>query len=270
MCHQGFAHVRAFDMSRDPVSSQGAAPAENGARAIAPLAARLRPIAEALAIGLLVGLVDANNTNGVVITIGGYLLAGAVIGFRHAGRACWCWPVLGVTLYLAHVAAIAWGYKPPYVEADYRRAESNLLAVIPAGIGLVAGVCARAGLDASGWFRRQTKPPVRFLPRTTREVLALVASIAVGLACIHRVFFPPTIYAPRYREIRFQAIRPGMTSEQLESALGPPLEKRETGEPGSQIWIYSDQYTPESNYDRRWIFVTSGLVREILNDYWVD
>ncbi len=234
------------------------------------LALGVQPIGEALAMGLLLGIADVNSTTGFGIAIGGYLFAGAVIGIRHARCVCCSWPVLGSSLYLVHVAAIACGYTPPYVEADYRCAEMTLLALIPSGIGLALGAFARVGLALLGWFRREARPAVRLLPRTTREAMVAIASIAVGLTCIHRVFAPPTLYAARYREDRFQAIRAGMTDQQVESALGPPLSKRETGQTGVEIWIYSDQYTPESNYERRWVFVTNGLVSQVVSEYWVD
>ena len=60
-----------------------------------------------------------------------------------------------------------------------------------------------------------------------------------------------------------------MTTDQVESALGSPLEKQPW--PGGQEnWAYSTQYTYTSNYERRWIIFKDGLVQSIASDYWID
>jgi hypothetical protein len=223
-----------------------------------------------LAIGLLLGLADSNYAGERDVTSIAYLIGGALLGLRHAGRACPCWPVLGVSLYAVHVVAIALGRKPPYVEENYRFAEMCLLAFIPSGFGLFVGVVVRVGLDASGLFRRRSGPPVGFLPRTTRGVMITVACIGLGLGCLHRVFFPPTIYAAGYDEARFHAIRPGMAAEQVICALGEPIHKIRWSDGGLENWTYSEGYTYTSDYERRWVLVKNGVVETVVSDYWYD
>lgn len=230
---------------------------------------RPRPALEALAVGLCLGFIDSNlaNTEGFVLF--GYLAAGAILGFRHAGRALACWPPLGVGLYAAHVVAIACGGKPPYVEENYRFAEQTLWVILPSGVGIMAGAGIRVGLSMSGVGRREDGPAIRFLPKTTREIAIAIACLGVSLGCLRQMMFPPTIYAVDYSEAKFNTIRVGMKPEQVLSILGPPLRKQSWSE-GSDTWAYSDQYTYTSNYERRWVVFNQGVVQNIVNDYWYD
>ena len=93
------------------------------------------------------------------------------------------------------MVAIARGVEPPYVEENYRFAEQCLWVIVPSGFGLLFGVVARVFLNSVGCLPRRSGPPIRFLPATTRDVLIVVASVGVGLGCLHRVISPPTIYA---------------------------------------------------------------------------
>jgi SmpA / OmlA family len=229
---------------------------------------RCRPVCEALAIGLILGFADSRYAGDMDYTSPAYLACGAVLGFRYAGRACPCWPVLGVSLYAAHVVAIASGRKPPFVEENYRFAEQCLWVAIPSGLGLMAGVTGRVALTSLGWLRRKSGPPVRILPRSTREVMVVVACSCIGLSYIHRAISPPTVFASGFDEARFSRIRPGMTRDQVASALGPPLKTRIA--PPSELWEYSDQWTHTSNYERRWVIFEDGRVRDVVTDYWID
>jgi hypothetical protein len=228
-----------------------------------------RPAWEAIAVGLLLGFADANHAGNQEFVLPAYFVAGVVLGLRHAGRAFPCWPLLGVSLYAVHVVAIACGRKPPYVEENYRFAEQCLWAIMPSGLGVMAGAGVRVTLAACGEFRRKSGTPVRFLPKTTREIIIAVACIGVGLGCLRQMMFPPTIYAAGYNESQFHAIREGMTTDQVVSALGQPLQKRSSAD-GSETWEYSMQYTYTSNYERRWIMFGRGLVQGVVSDYWYD
>jgi hypothetical protein len=230
---------------------------------------RFRAVWEGLALGLVVGFADTRISEGHAFVFAVYLSVGALLGLRHAGRACPCWPLLGITLYAAHVAAIACGRTPPYVEENYRFAEQGMWVLIPAGFGLLLGVGVRVALAALGKFRRKSGPPVAMLPKSTREVMIVIASIGLGLGCLHRVVFPPTIYAPGYDGARFRAIREGQSADQVLSALGPPLQKS-SWPGGEEMWEYSEQYTYTSNYERRRIYFKNGRVESVTNDYWVD
>jgi hypothetical protein len=228
-----------------------------------------RSIWEASAVGLFLGIADINYAGDPAFVIAAYFAGGVFLGLRHAGKVSPCWLLLGSSLYLVHVVAIACGRKPPYVEENYRLAENCLWVFVPSGFGLIAGVGVRVALAACGLCRRKVGPRVQFLPKTTRDVLITVALISVGMSCIHRVFFPPTIYATGYVEAKFNGIRNGMTTEQVKSLLGDPL-KKDWSEDGSENWQYSTGYTYTSNYERRWIRVKNGVVTTIINDYWYD
>ena len=232
-------------------------------------ASNSRPIWETLAVGLLLGFVDSNLAGNQGFVLPAYFVAAVLLGLRHAGRAISCWPLLGVSLYAVHVVAIACGRKPPYVEENYRFAEQCLWVIIPSGLGIMAGAGFRATLSASGYFRRESGPPVRFFPKSTREVMAAVACISIGLGCLKRMMFPPTIYAAGYNDARFNAIREGMTPDQVASAVGQPL-KKQIGNGSIEIWEYSAQYTYTSNYERRWIVFERGVVQTVVSDYWYD
>jgi hypothetical protein len=95
---------------------------------------------EAAAGGLLIALYDVHSSSGDGTTISGaYLAAGVILGWRHARWAWLCWLPLGTSLYLAHLIAIAAGYKPPFVERDYDTALNTLIVLLPAGFGLLVG-----------------------------------------------------------------------------------------------------------------------------------
>lgn len=142
--------------------------------------------------------------------------------------------------------------------------------LVPSGLGLLVGSGIRVAPSAHGSFRCAVGPPVRLLPRTTRDLMVAVACIGLGLACIHRMMVPQTIYAPGYDERKFRAIREGMTSKQVESALGSPLHKISSSEDGNENWMYSTQYTSTSDYQRRWILMKNGRVERVICDYWED
>jgi hypothetical protein len=78
---------------------------------------------EAIAIGLPLGLIDVHSKQGDWFDAHlAFLLAGLSPGLRHAGRAWQAWGPLGFCYYLIHRLAIAYGYRPPYVEEDARSA----------------------------------------------------------------------------------------------------------------------------------------------------
>jgi hypothetical protein len=219
---------------------------------------------------LVLGIVESNLEDGAPFVELGYFVAGVLLGLRHAGCAMVCWPFLGGSFYAVHVVAIACGRTPPYVEENYRFAEQCLLMIIPTGLAIMIGAGARVALlNFFGWFPRKARPPVRFLPKSTREVIVSVACIGVALGCLKQAMLPPTIYAAGYNEGRFEAIRAGMTTDQVLSKLGSPLRK-DSSEQDYETWVYSTQYTYTSNYERRWVVFKNGLVERLVSDYWID
>src|SRR3954467_4342850 len=82
---------------------------------------------EGALIGLTLGLTDIHSTNGDSFNSDvACLIASLVLGLRHGGRSWQAWSPLGWCFYLVHRAAIACGYRPPYVEADADAAISSL------------------------------------------------------------------------------------------------------------------------------------------------
>jgi hypothetical protein len=106
---------------------------------------RWSALPEGIAVGLVLGLVDihhayAGTPPSVYLT---YLGVAFVLGVRH-GRWAWlAWPPLGVCLYLVHLAAIAHGYKEPYVEANADQAIGCLGVLVPSGLGIGIGAVVR-------------------------------------------------------------------------------------------------------------------------------
>lgn len=238
----------------------------------ARIPAFIRPAVEAMVVGLLIGLVDAFTTNTGDATLIAYLLAGIALGVRHAGRAWSCWPPLGLSLYLVHVAAIACGRRPPYVESDFDAARVTLQFCVPAGLGLGFGTIVRRLLVAFGLFDRTKGPAVRILPRSAKGWLIAVALVGVSLAWLRWVFVDSsTIYSERYDEAKFHTVREGMTASEVEALLGPPIYEGKVYESSSErLWAYSRGTSGTSNYWRRWIFVNDGKVESVVADFWWD
>jgi hypothetical protein len=223
-----------------------------------------------VAVGLLVGLVDANSSNGGGYILGGHLLACVLIGAWAAGWAWVCWLPLGSGVYLVHLVAIARGYKPPFVEESALAARFTLQLLAPAAIGLSFGAAIRCAVSAMGIFRRADGSPVRILPRTMRGILATVAGFALAFGLFTWVFFnASTVYSPRYNESTFHRVPLGATAEVVEMMLGPPLAKWRHSEE-AEFWAYTQGATATSNYWRRWILMENGRVVGVVSDYWWD
>ncbi len=109
-------------------------------------------------IGLSLGLVDVHSSDSDSFSpVFAYLVAGFVLGLRHGGRSWQAWLPLGWCFYLMHRAAIAYGYRPPYVEADAGSALLSLYVLWPAGLGLALGVLVRFAI--SGFVRATRSAP---------------------------------------------------------------------------------------------------------------
>jgi SmpA / OmlA family len=147
-------------------------------------------------------------------------------------------------------------------------------------LGLLA---VSVGLLKITFARFRARSPTGAGGRPTLTVAAtmlLVAWAGVILAVVQwlHVNFA-TVYAPSYREDRFAQVRIGMTRQEVESLLGPPLRKTplpsESWKP-DDCWVYSRP--PGSgllgdNYWRRWIFfgpTKDSRVEAIVNDYYED
>jgi hypothetical protein len=217
-------------------------------------------------VGLALGVIDVHSTNSDWYNPeSAYFIAGIALGLRHAGRAWQAWIPLGGSLYLIHRAAIAYGYSPPYVEADAASALQTLKASWPTGAGLVVGALARFAI--SGLFRliqtsnaptnpgqpdtrnreiaQHTNPAgvssrrlasirARRLPPqpfTVRRLMVIVLLVGIHLAFLRSLlvndpFFGfGTLYSKDYSETRFTKLQVGMSPREVEAIIGPPLCK---------------------------------------------
>jgi hypothetical protein len=83
---------------------------------VAVIRRRLHAAIEGTLIGLSLGLIDVHPRPGDWFdATSAYIIAGFVLGVRHAERAWPAWIPLASCFYLIHRAAIASGYRPPYV-----------------------------------------------------------------------------------------------------------------------------------------------------------
>jgi hypothetical protein len=82
-----------------------------------------------------------------------------------------------------------------------------------------------------------------------------------------------TIYSARYSESRFKTLRAGMSRDEVEAIVGPPLRKVpwDVLTPHErEMWYYSDQHDYTANYWRRWVLFENGKVVDVINDFWLD
>jgi len=181
-----------------------------------------------------------------------------------------CWPPLGLSLYVVHVIAIACGREPPYVESDYDRATSTLGFYYVSGFGLLLGVGLRNLCRTIGWPERRVGPPVRFFPRSGLQWLFLGACLALGAGVHELARGSRTVYSSRYDESRFLRVTVGMSAEEVESLVGPPIFKSKVFNSRDEVWHYSQGKTELDDYWRRWIAMSDGKVSQITCDYWYD
>jgi hypothetical protein len=233
-------------------------------------AGRIRSFTESALIGLMIGLSDTLHGDGNSMTGALYLIASLVLGFRNAGRASLCWPPLGVSLFVAHLVAIHYGAKPPFVEANFRRATVTLGIYPIVGVGLLVGASGRVAFNAIALFRRAAGPPVRFWPRTWPTRLFIVFCIGLGFWSQSLAHGPKTVYAVGFDETKFQQLRIGMSQAEVEAAVGQPLDKVPKLDDVPEMWFYSEGETAVDDYWRRWVMFENGRVSQILCDYWED
>ena len=78
-----------------------------------------------------------------------------------------------------------------------------------------------------------------------------------------------TTYSERYSEGRFNALRVGMTTDEVQAIIGPPLFKaprnQSVGTQTEETWFYSYRPDVTANYWRRSILVQNGKVIDVIN-----
>lgn len=78
------------------------------------------------------------------------------------------------------------------------------------------------------------------------------------------VFHAGTVYSKDYSGWRFGRLRIGMTQQEVEKLMGPPLKKFPwpgTSLDGSvnEMWAYTWQADPIDSYYRRWVFFKNAM-----------
>jgi hypothetical protein len=239
---------------------------------------------EATATGLLLGLIDIHSTSGDWFNSSlAYAVAALALGLRHGRNAWQAWIPLGSSLYLVHLAAIAYGYRPPYVEENASVARACLRGALPVGVALCLGAfirfVIRVGRSSAG--RELVTPHQSAFRRISvlRSMVA-VAVIALHLAFVRFVvrtdpfFGSGTFYSEGYSEARFGSLSVGMTCEEVETIMGPPLRKQPWSQPHEPrkciMWQYSDRDDYTANYWRRWVLFEDARVSEVISDFWFD
>jgi hypothetical protein len=231
----------------------------------------IRAFVAAASVGMLLGAIDANSSQQSNFLDWSYLLACVLIGAWAAGTAWVCWLPLGVGTFLVHLAAIAWGYKQPYVEENALAARTTLMMLFPAGFLLGVGVGLRVLLSSLGVFRRADGSPVRILHETSRRWLAAIAVVGLAFSLLRWVAYDSsTLYSTGYNEAAFNHIHRGMSAEEVEAMLGPPLMRAGWGKDGTENWIFTQGASATSDYWRRWIVLKDGKVELVISDYWWD
>ncbi len=101
-------------------------------------------------------------------------------------------------------------------------------------------------------------------------MMILIALIGIVVFSVRQMFFASTVYSVGYDESRFRQIRVGLTSEEVEALMGPPLKKVPWPRQGFVNWSYTDCRPGPSNYWMRDVFMKDDKVVNVVGIYWVD
>ena len=104
-------------------------------------------VAEGASAGLAVALLDVNNLVSLEVSAALFLIAGVFLGTRHGLLGLPAWPFVGGLLYVVHLIAMRHGYRQPFVERDTASVAYALMALVPAGFGLLSGAIGRLFLE---------------------------------------------------------------------------------------------------------------------------
>ena len=105
---------------------------------------------------------------------------------------------------------------------------------------------------------------------STRQLMILIALIGIAAFVVRQMFFASTVYSVGYDENRFQQVRVGMTSGEVEALMGPPLKKVPWPMPGIVNWSYTDSRPGSSDYWMRDVFMGDDKVVRVVSTYWID
>ncbi len=112
---------------------------------------------------------------------------------------------------------------------------------------------------------------------TLQGMMATVVFLGLGLGIIRwwLNYNFATRYSSNYSEDQFQRVRIDMTTIEVETILGRPIQQDSASQRWFpyENWIYSEPPPPGTigdNYRRRWIMFDEGKVVAIVNDYYTD
>ena len=104
-----------------------------------------------------------------------------------------------------------------------------------------------------------------------RLLTIVIAVIGVAMFAARETFFANTVYSTGYDESRFRQVRVGMTSEDVEALMGPPLRKTRWWPDRDLVcWEYTAKRKGGGDYWRRDVFMKDGKVVELMDWYEID
>ncbi len=100
--------------------------------------------------------------------------------------------------------------------------------------------------------------------------MILIVVIAIVASIVRQMLFRSTVYSVEYDESRFQQVRVGQTSKEVEALMGPPLTKVPWPDQGIVNWSYTAKRFGYSNYWKRSVFMENDKVDHVSSMYWID
>ncbi len=187
------------------------------------------------------------------------------------------WPV-GVALALGALVPLALSWFPRPQASRSGPGSSNLDETDFASRG--ASPVVDPALDSSRRSAAISSAGRAARRLTVRKLMGIVLVIGIHLPFVRLVlqndalFGFSTTYSERYSEGRFNALRVGMTTDEVQAIIGPPLSKapwnQSAGTQKEEMWFYSSRPDVTANYWRRSILVQGGKVIDVIDDFWVD
>ncbi len=105
---------------------------------------------------------------------------------------------------------------------------------------------------------------------STRRMMILIVVIAIVVAVVRQMLYRSTVYSVEYDESRFQQVRAGQTSKEVEALMGPPLRKVPYPDSGNVNWCYTAKRFGYSDYWKRCVFMKNDKVDHVSSMYWID
>ena len=109
------------------------------------------------------------------------------------------------------------------------------------------------------------------LNKPARKGLILLSLVFV-LAILYFSFFRcvgTTRYSAQYNEGKFNSLRAGMSVQELERIMGPPLRKIPQTD-GDVLWAYSDRPDVTCSYWQRLVYIRDDKIDTVVGGYWEE